>query len=385
MKKNITLIYFIELVILIFILIFKFLIINKLPQYIDLSLIMFFTLLCLFMIKRLHLPIDKNYKTFSSTRLIIICLLSALILVYTLGLIMGFTRTIFTMSFLGIIKNILPIIILLVCEELIRFIIVKNSFHDHKPIIYITILFILLSIITEITYYNFYKLEDYFIFICVVCLPLIAKQLLYSYTSTNISLKPTLLLRISFEIFPFIFPIYPNLGNYIVAVIGISLPFIIYEVLHRNIQNEQEDNTYINKAKRKLLYYPLLAFLILIVCLVSGLFRYKMIAIGSNSMKQTFARGDAVIYRKYSQTNIKKIKVGDVLVFTRNTLTITHRVKKIKIIDGKYYFTTKGDNNAKEDLFITPQNKVLGIIKYRIKYIGYPTIWLFETFNKSNG
>jgi signal peptidase len=110
-----------------------------------------------------------------------------------------------------------------------------------------------------------------------------------------------------------------------------------------------------------------------------------MIAIGSNSMKQTFARGDAVIYRKYSQTNIKKIKVGDVLVFTRNTLTITHRVKKIKIINGKYYFITKGDNNAKEDLFITPQNKVLGIIKYRIKYIGYPTIWLFETFNKSNG
>src|SRR5574344_237250 len=384
MKKNLRVIYLIELFILIFIVIFKIIIVTQMPQYIDISNILFFALLCIYMLITLHMPIDKNYKTFSSIRLIIICLFSALIIVYTLGLIMGFTKTIFTMTFLGIIKNIIPVIILVVLEEIIRFIINKNCFHNYKPIIWITILFILLSIIIEINYYNFYKLEDYFIFACTICLPIIAKQLLYSYISGKISLKLTLLLRIPLEIFPFIFPIYPDLGNYIVSVVGISLPFVIYLVLNNNIKDEKEDNRSIVNAKRRLLLYPLLFFLILIVCLVSGLFKYKMISIGSNSMVSTFARGDAVIYQKYLQTDIKKIKVGDILGFNHNTLIITHRVKKIKIINGKYYFITKGDNNKEADLFVTDQGKVLGIIKYRIKYIGFPTIWLYEAFNKSN-
>lgn len=297
---------------------------------------------------------------------------------------MGFTKTIFTMTLIGIIKNIIPVIILIIVQEIVRFIIIKNSFHNYKPIIYITILFILLSIIIEINYYNFYKLEDYFKFLCVICLPIIAKQLLYTFSSAKISLKPTLLLRICLEIYPFIFPIYPDLGDYIVSVVGVSVPFIIYIVLNNNIKNEKEDNTYVTKTKRKLIFYPLMIFLILIVCLVSGIFKYKMISIGSDSMIPIFARGDAVIYTKYKQTDISKIKVGDILVFNRNTLIITHRVKNIKIIDSKYYYTTKGDNNENEDLFITDQSKVLGVINYRIKYIGFPTIWLYEAFNKSN-
>lgn len=356
---------------------------SKFPQYIDISNISFFAVLCLFMIIKLHFPVDKNYKTSSSIRLIIICLFSFLILIYALGLITGFTKTIFAMTALGILSNILPIIILIVVQEIIRYIIIKNCFHNNKPIVYITVLFILLSIMLETNYYNFYKLEDYFIFLCVSCLPIVAKQLLYSYTSSKISLKPTLLLCIAFEIFPFIFPIYPDLGNYIVSVLGVSMPFIIYVILNKNVKLEKEDNAYIKKAQKKLIYYPLTIFLILIVCLVSGMFKYKMIAIGSNSMKPTFARGDAIIYTKYKNSDIKKIKVGDVLVFNRNTLTITHRVKSIKIIDGRYYFTTKGDNNEKEDLFVTEQGKVLGVINYRVKYIGFPTIWLYETFNKS--
>jgi signal peptidase I len=384
MKRNLKKIYIIELIILIFIIIFKILIISKFPQYMDLSNILFFTLLCIIMSLTLGLPIDKNYKMFSSIRLIVICLFSFLILIYLLGLIMGFTKSIFNFTFWGIIKNIFPIVILLVSQEIIRFIIVKNCYHDKYPIFIIIFLFILLNIIIEINYYNFYKLEDYFCFLSVICLPIICREFLYTYISAKISLKPTILLRIAFDIYPFIFPIYPSLGNYIVSVLGISVPFVIYIILNNNIKIEKEDLSYVKKVKRKIILYPILMLLILIVCLVAGLFKYKMISIGSNSMKPTFARGDAVIYTKYSINDVNKIKVGDILVFNHNTLIITHRVKKIKIVNGKHYFVTKGDNNIKEDLFITNENKALGVINYRIKYIGYPTIWIYEALNKDS-
>ena len=82
MKKNLAIIYLIELFTLIFTLILKFLIMSKFPQYIDISNISFFAVLCLFMIIKLHFPVDKNYKTSSSIRLIIICLFSFVILCY---------------------------------------------------------------------------------------------------------------------------------------------------------------------------------------------------------------------------------------------------------------------------------------------------------------
>lgn len=47
-------------------------------------------------------------------------------------------------------------------------------------------------------------------------------------------------------------------------------------------------------------------------------------------------------------------------------------------------YITKGDANENVDSFETEENKVLGIVKYRVKYIGYPTIWITEKiFNKA--
>ena len=65
----------------------------------------------------------------------------------------------------------------------------------------------------------------------------------------------------------------------------------------------------------------------------------------------------------------------DILVFDRNGIIMTHRVNKIIYANnGNYIYITKGDANENVDSFETEENKVLGIVKYRVKYIGYPTI-----------
>ena len=60
----------------------------------------------------------------------------------------------------------------------------------------------------------------------------------------------------------------------------------------------------------KVLSMVLTMFLIFVVALISGVFKYKMIAIGSDSMNPIYYRGDAIIYEK--DTDIQK---GDILVF----------------------------------------------------------------------
>ena len=136
---------------------------------------------------------------------------------------------------------------------------------------------------------------------------------------------------------------------------------------------EEKEMAPLNRLLIKVLSMILTMFLIFIVALISGIFKYKMIAIGSDSMNPIYYRGDAIIYEK--DTDIKK---GDILVFEYNNSIITHRVINIIEEDGTKYFQTKGDNNDNPDLNLTSAEDVLGKVRFIVKYIGFPTIWFSE-------
>ena len=75
------------------------------------------------------------------------------------------------------------------------------------------------------------------------------------------------------------------------------------------------------------------------------------------------------------------INKTDILVFFCVEKVVTHRVVDIIKVGEKLYFRTKGDNNNSNDVSLVPDDKVYGKVKYSVKYIGYPTIWLQELFN----
>ena len=131
----------------------------------------------------------------------------------------------------------------------------------------------------------------------------------------------------------------------------------------------------INGISFSFLTIPTTILLFIMVILVSGITKYQMIAIASDSMFPSYQRGDAVIFE---DVEVSTIKVGDILVFSNNEQVITHRVAKIKESENKLYFYTKGDANNSLDAEPVKQENVLGIIKNGIKYIGYPTVILNE-------
>lgn len=118
---------------------------------------------------------------------------------------------------------------------------------------------------------------------------------------------------------------------------------------------------------------PLVVLVILVIWFTIGVFPIKPIAIASGSMEKELYVGDVVIVKK---CNANDIVNGDIIQYQMKGYTVIHRVIEKKQKNGEYYFTTKGDNNPSEDKKSVKEDQVLGKVIFKVKYLGYPAIWL---------
>ncbi len=81
-----------------------------------------------------------------------------------------------------------------------------------------------------------------------------------------------------------------------------------------------------------------------------------------DSMLPTLAPGDAV----YVTSDIEP-QPGDVITFSHDSRCVSHRV--IRTEEGTLH--TKGDNNSQEDPWTVDQADVIGVVRYRVPYLGY--------------
>ena len=114
------------------------------------------------------------------------------------------------------------------------------------------------------------------------------------------------------------------------------------------------------------------------ISLTSGIFKFYVLAIGSESMEPRINKGDVVVVEKLNEKEIRKLKEGEVLVYKHNDMVVVHRIVKIIHNDDNYYFRTKGDNNSSEDMWTIDERAVIGEAVLKIPYIGIPTVWLSE-------
>lgn len=382
MKKNIGVVYTFEIAILLFIIMYQTIILKSFRGNSTIIEAVFFMAIAIIGILITKFPKDKSYYKSNTIRIVIITLLAQVLFIYGLGLIVGFGRLPFSHKPLAMVYTLVPLIMIIIGQEIIRYLVCRHSAGKLRPIIILTILYIALNIIIEIGYSSFKSFDELFVIVCANILPMIAKELLFSYLTYKVGITPTLLYRIPVELFVYLVPFYPTLGNYFTAVIGVVTPFIVYKFTSNAIIHAEKKDKYVITSSVKLLTIPLALFLVIIIILVSGVSRYKLVAIGSNSMLPVYARGDAVLVDQYKKNAIEDIRVGDILVFERSGTIMTHRVTSISFSNGHYIFTTKGDNNENDDRFITQDTQVRGVVVRYVKYIGYPTILLQEALNK---
>jgi signal peptidase len=86
----------------------------------------------------------------------------------------------------------------------------------------------------------------------------------------------------------------------------------------------------------------------------------------SESMMPEYKIGDIIVVKK---TNPVSLKIGDDVTYVGSNegiegITITHRIIRKREVNGKYYFTTQGINNAIEDPEISEDN-IYGKVIYK--------------------
>ena len=342
-------------------------------------------LLLLIFLTALLLGFDRSKKRFEKD-IILILLISCItyyVILYLSGLFFGFNYNVYNLNLISIIKNILPTIFMIILCEVCRFMI-NTKIKENRFLLCLSFVFFFL-VDTSIVFskIHFHELATYIDSISLYIIPSISKNVLLTYLTTKSSYKTQITYRLIKEIPIFLVPIVPNLGNYLQAICELSIPVIVL-ILINNFYKKLPINQENIKSRKshKLLYVCTLLVLGVVISLTSGLFSHQAIVIASGSMQPHLDRGDVVIVKKLKEEEKRDLNIGDILVFKREDKIIVHRIYKKYDSGNEVFFETKGDHNDNPDGYLIEVSDIVGTTHIKIKYIGLPTVYLYDLFNE---
>ena len=324
--------------------------------------------------KRIKYKYERNQN-------IIIIIFFYLIIYFLSGLIFGYSLSIYSKDLLTLIKNIYSVSIIIFLSEYIRNKLVINSNDNY---INNTVISIILFLITFNFFYffrNIYPLSTGFRYIASHIIPNLIISFTLTYLSRNCGLFSTLICNLSLSLISIILPILPNLPWILLSILKIILAmFIYFNINYFELMYDRKYHRYLLNKNTKSTTILFIIVTILIMFILR-FFKYYPISILSNSMKNTFSRGDIAIIEKLDRNYIEEIKVNDIIYYKKNNKLIIHRIINIEIINNKIVITTKGDNNKNIDSWKVYEEEIIGIVKGKVPLLGYPAVWLNEVFN----
>lgn len=325
-------------------------------------------------------PSPKMRNKYDITQSIVIIVIIYCMIYFSLGLVFGYERSPYSHEVVAILKNLWTFISVIVFQEFTRYQLVKLSPKRIGYYALITALFI----IAEIDFWNFSSNfsnnVEFFKYMSQTIVPLIVTNCLFTYLSIMSANLPATIYRCLLMLMTILLPIFPALNWLIKAMMEIVL--VIIASLYVNYVDIKSSRIMTRRQVKKesvVSYIPFVIVLVVLVCFISGTFKYQPIAVLSNSMVPTFARGDAVIMKKIDKKDLKKLKKGTILYYSKEGRLIVHRIVSVKHTDdGKVEVTTKGDNNNANDPWVITEDDMIGTVSFMIPYIGYPSVWVNE-------
>lgn len=328
----------------------------------------------------LKIAIGKSYQKSRIKKEVIQYILIAVIiyiLTYMIsGLFITFGNNPYFTTVKGFLINLWMFGTVMISKEYIRYRLINNVYENDKK--EIAILVSLIYIIIEIGLNKYVNTKITLLFalkdICQNLIPLIAKNVLYSYISMKSDWKPASIYELFTKLYLWLSPILPNAPWIMVAIIETTIPTILFfYIRYANSKNSEIKSRQEIENVNPKNSIPLVVLVILVIWFTIGVFPIKPIAIASGSMEKELYVGDVVIVKK---CNANDIVNGDIIQYQMKGYTVIHRVIEKKQKNGEYYFTTKGDNNPSEDKESVKEDQVLGKVIFKVKYLGYPAIWL---------
>ena len=322
--------------------------------------------------KRSLLSVHKKEVTIVMLMIGIIYLL----IYYLSGLYFGFARNIYGFSSVSIYRYMLPITIIVVSTEIIRYVMIAQK--DTKISIITYVACVLIEILLASKLQNVKYFDVFMNLVGITLFPAIISNLLYHYLSKNYGIWPNIAYRLVTILYFYILPIVPKVPEYFVSFVTMLLPIAIFLFIKAMYERKVYAVSYKKQRVSKIFAVIGIVIMAAWVMLISCQFRYGLIVVGSESMTGEINKGDAVFFEEYRDQEIRE---GQVIIFQKNNMRIIHRVMEIKVIDGEIRYYTKGDANESMDVGYVTKSQIVGVTHFRIIYIGYPTLWLRDIFS----
>lgn len=328
----------------------------------------------------LHFCLGKNIENKKLRKPIIQYTIIAIliyIIVYMLsGLVVTFGKNPYSTNLIGLFHNLWIFGSVLIAKEYIRYKLIHNVYdkYKNKIAIFIAIIYVIIEIEwgrfigQPITFVNIVKYSIQSI------LPMIARNIAFSYVAIHSGFIPGMLYQLLTNLYFWISPILPNAPWIMTAIIDTTIPIILFLYI-RFVKNKLDmfrtRENIINSDPRNII--PLVIMIILAIWFAIGIFPIKPVSIASGSMEKELHVGDVAIIQK---CNANDVNVGDIIEYQMEGYTVIHRIVEKKQKKGEYYFVTKGDNNKSPDNKEVREEQLIGKVIFKIRYIGYPAIWL---------
>ena len=305
---------------------------------------------------------------------------------YLIGLLFyTFNKQTIVFGINSIIQFIIPTIIIIVSSEIMRNILLVQDgsikIFNRKVDFSKFITFANMVLIDLIIFRGVYNLETLDGFLGIVGFILCASiscNLFYNYSSRKYGFKGIIIYRLITSLYAYIIPVIPNMYIYFRSFLRMTYPYIMYLILEYAYTKDRYVVPFREKRNNVIQITGILIVTALIAMLVSCQFRYGIIVIGSGSMTGTINYGDAAVFESNHGQRIEK---GDIIVFYKDELRLIHRVIDVQKVNGQVRYYTKGDANDYVDEDYRTQKDIIGVHHFKIKYIGYPTLFINELFN----
>ena len=289
------------------------------------------------------------------------------------GIKFGFYRIGFFPSFIW--KYALPIGLTVISAEITRSVLLAQKDKIITVLSYIS--FVLIDVLLLVDANAFAEFEHFMDALGLVLLPAVAANILYHYIASKYGALPNILYKLIIFLYPYIIPFKPQMSNALLSFARILLPIGVLFLIHVLYPPK----TFVVTRRSMRVQTSITTFLVVLsvafIMLVSSQFQYKTLVIATESMAGAIDKGDVIVYEDYDDQYIEK---GQVIVFEREGATIIQRVVDIKKINGVLRYYTKGDANESMDSGYITDAHIVGVINLKIKYIGYPTLWVRSLF-----
>ena len=172
--------------------------------------------------------------------------------------------------------------------------------------------------------------------------------------------------------FEWLSPILPSLQWALNAFLGVLAPALGLLIVRDLIAWRTEKSDEVQKHSRGMGWVLLASIAVFLLWFNMGIFGIRPDLIAGASMEPTMKEGDIAISL---EVPAREVQVGDVVRYRQGSVFILHRVVEIDRDGGRYFFTTRGDNNNALDAPVD-ESRLEGKVVARVPKVGWPVLAL---------